>query len=111
LFVPTNQFATETARQTRRRLLLTCNIAETVPKQNNEYMRGGVMRLFFCAIPLVLAACTDSTAYLKNQRTGEIVKCGSAHRITLAEDEVQRSEAQCIQDYKDLGFIPVPGPD
>jgi hypothetical protein len=69
------------------------------------------MRLFFCLIPLVLAGCADSTTYFKNMRTGEVVKCGSTHRMTLAEDEVERSDAQCIQDYKDQGFIRVPGPD
>ena len=58
----------------------------------------------------VCASCTDSTTYLKSEKTGQVVKCGGSHPLTLAEGAVQKREAQCIQDYKDQGFVRVPGP-
>lgn len=57
---------------------------------------------------LALAGCADSTTYLKNEKTGEIVKCGGTHAVTLAEYAVQKREAQCIQDYKEQGYVRVP---
>ncbi len=60
---------------------------------------------------LVLAGCANSTTYLKNEKTGEVVKCGSTHAVTLAESAIQRREAQCIQDYKERGFVRVAGPN
>jgi hypothetical protein len=60
---------------------------------------------------LVLNGCADSTTYLKNEKTGEVVKCGGFHAVTVAEGAIQRREAQCIQDYKERGFVRVPGPN
>ena len=60
---------------------------------------------------LIVSGCADSTTYLKNEKTGEVVKCGGPHAITLREDAIQRREAQCIQDYKERGFVRVPGPN
>jgi len=57
-----------------------------------------------------LAACTTESIYMKNERTGAVVKCGSPHANTLAEPAVQAREAQCIQDYKEQGYVRVPGP-
>lgn len=57
---------------------------------------------------LVLFGCTDSSIYLKNERTGEIVKCGGRHAVTLIEGAVATRESQCIQDYKEQGYVRVP---
>lgn len=68
-------------------------------------MKSAALLLLLC-----VAACTNSTTYLKDQKTGEVVTCGSTHAISAVEGAVQRREAQCIQDYKDRGFVRVPGP-
>jgi hypothetical protein len=60
---------------------------------------------------LMLAGCADSTTYLKNEKSGEIVKCGGVHPVTVAESAIQQREAQCIQDYKERGFVRVSGPN
>lgn len=64
-------------------------------------------------IPLLflLAGCTNAKVYLKNEKTGQIVTCGTVHPITLAESGLARRDSQCIEDYKAQGFIRVPGPD
>lgn len=68
-------------------------------------------RMTAAAIVVALAACANSRTYLKNPSTGEVVKCGSVHPVTLfAEGAVQRREAQCITDYKEQGFVRVAGP-
>ena len=60
---------------------------------------------------LIVSGCADSTTYLKNEKTGEVVKCGGFHAVTLVEGAVQKREAQCIQDYKERGFVRVAGPN
>ena len=65
-------------------------------------------KLLFVA--LLLGGCANSTTYLKNEKTGEVVTCGGTHAVTLAEGAIQAREAQCIQDYKERGFVRVPGP-
>lgn len=60
---------------------------------------------------LLLGGCANSTTYLKNEQTGEVVQCGGLHPLTLAEGAVQQREAQCIQDYKERGFVRVSGPN
>lgn len=57
---------------------------------------------------LLLAACTDSTTYLKNEKTGQIVTCGNRHPLSLTESAIQAREAQCIEDYKQQGYVRVP---
>ncbi len=59
----------------------------------------------------ILSGCADSTTYLKNEKAGEVVKCGGVHAVTLAESAIQRRGAQCIQDYKERGFDRVSGPN
>lgn len=64
----------------------------------------GILVLFL----LTTTACTTESIYMKNERTGDIVKCGRPHANTLAEPAVQAREAQCIQDYKEQGYVRVP---
>lgn len=68
------------------------------------------MRLIAVIFVVSLAGCTTESIYMKNERTGAVVKCGSPHANTLAEPAVQAREAQCIQDYKEQGFVRVPKP-
>lgn len=60
------------------------------------------------AVTLLLCACTNSTTYLKNEKTGKVVTCGGTHFVSLAEWAIQKREAQCIEDYKSQGFVRVP---
>ena len=73
----------------------------------SDNRRSEVKRLF--PFLLILGGCTDSTTFLKNEKTGEVVKCGGFHTVTLAEGAIQKREAQCIQDYKERGFVRVSG--
>jgi hypothetical protein len=59
-------------------------------------------------LTLLLAACADSTTYLKNEKTGQVVTCGGTHAVTIMESAVVKREAQCIEDYKSQGFVRVP---
>jgi hypothetical protein len=60
---------------------------------------------------LALGACADGRTYMKNPTTGQVVTCGTRHPYTVVESAVEQREAQCIQDYKEQGFVRVPGPD
>lgn len=73
-------------------------------------MKDRALMTAVAVVTLLLCACTDSTTFLKNEATGEIVTCGGRHPVTVAESAVQRREAQCIQDYKERGFVRVSGP-
>ena len=48
--------------------------------------------------------------HLKNEKAGQVVNCGGMHAVTLVEAAVEQREAQCIQDYKEQGFVRVPAP-
>lgn len=52
------------------------------------------------------AACTSESIYMKKDAT--VVKCGSPHFSSLSDYAIQAREAQCIQDYKEQGFVRVP---
>jgi hypothetical protein len=66
------------------------------------------MRFLAVFAAFELAACTDSTTYLKNEKTGQVVTCGGQHPVTLVESAVQKREQECIEDYKAQGYIRVP---
>ncbi len=59
---------------------------------------------------LLLGGCIDSTVYLKNPQTGAVVKCGSLHGTSWFENNVEDRETQCINDYKEQGYLRVPKP-
>lgn len=63
-------------------------------------------------IPLLflLAGCTDSTVYMKNAKTGEVVKCGSYHPVSLVENSKKDRDLRCVDDYKEQGYVRVPKP-
>jgi hypothetical protein len=59
---------------------------------------------------LLLSGCIDSSVYLKNPRTGEVVKCGSLHGTSYFESNVQANDFHCINDYKEQGYVRIPKP-
>jgi len=71
-------------------------------------MRYGVL-----LIPFLFSACSTDLIYLKNKETGEVVHCGG-HFVGLDKDfkieGIAQEESQCIKDYKEQGFVRVPGP-
>ena len=70
-------------------------------------MRALIVLLSFSGL---CASCIDSSTYLKNEKTGQVVKCDGSHAVTVVEGAVQKCEALCIQGYKDQGLVRVPGP-
>lgn len=72
---------------------------------------GVFMRHFLLIALLTLSSCTTDPIYLKNKKTGEIVTCGQ-HYVGLAKDfkmeGIAMEEGQCINDYKEQGYIRVP---
>jgi len=71
------------------------------------------MRYRIVLIPLILASCSTDLIYLKNKDTGQIATCGG-HFVGLEKDfkmeGIAMQESQCIQDYKEQGFIRIPKP-
>lgn len=59
---------------------------------------------------LMLTGCIDGSIYLKNPQTGQVVKCGGVHGYSYMEGVEVTRTAQCAQDYKEQGFVRIPGP-
>jgi hypothetical protein len=55
-----------------------------------------------------LAACTTDTIYLKNQATGETATCGG-HPLAfpIYATVAAAHDQDCVQDYKDQGYVRV----
>jgi hypothetical protein len=56
------------------------------------------------------AGCVNNRVYLKNTATGEVVKCGTTHVGPLLALAAQSDEAQCVNDYKEQGYVRVAHP-
>ena len=70
------------------------------------------MRYYLLLLPLLFTGCTDMV-YMKNPQTGQMAECGpywigTATSIKL--DSISRMETQCINDYKEQGYVRNPGP-
>lgn len=65
------------------------------------------------SVVLLLTGCTTDLIYLKNKETGQTVTCGGKF-VGLDKDfkieGIAAQESQCINDYKEQGFVRVPGP-
>ena len=60
-------------------------------------------------LPL-LTACSTDTIYLKNPATGATATCGGHSLFFPIYATVASSHDQeCVQDYKEQGFVRVPG--
>jgi hypothetical protein len=58
-----------------------------------------------------LTACTTETIYMKNQATGETVTCGG-HPLAfpIYATVAAAHDHDCVQDYKDQGYVRVSSP-
>jgi hypothetical protein len=56
------------------------------------------------------AGCVNNRVYLKNAATGEVVKCRASHVGPLLALAAQKDEAQCVNDYKEQGYVRVAHP-
>lgn len=55
---------------------------------------------------LLLCACQHTgKVYLKNQKTGQVVECGDMRGYNR-----EIGDAQCIEDYKEQGYVRIPKP-
>ena len=65
--------------------------------------------LLITALLVGLIGCAAEPVFLKHPGTGQTAKCGPYYdtfgRTGVAE---AMREAQCIQDYKDQGFVRAP---
>ena len=68
------------------------------------------MRLLIILALCAIGGCLDSTTYLKNEKTGQVVTCGGSHVLSYTEAAIQRREALCIEDYRQQGYVRVPKP-
>ncbi len=56
-----------------------------------------------------LAGCvTTDPVYMKNPNTGQVVQCGPYDNRALNSMASAQRESQCIQDYKEQGFVRSP---
>lgn len=62
------------------------------------------MRYALLGLVLILAACT-SPVRMQHPETGAIVECGPYPAGGLAGISSASREAQCINDYKEQGFV------
>lgn len=69
------------------------------------------MRLVICFLPLLLAACSTETIYMKNPTTGQTATCGG-HPLAfpIYATVASSHDQECVQDYKEQGYVRVPGP-
>lgn len=70
------------------------------------------MRLAACTALLALAACETPTTTLRHPTTGQIATCGGNVSSSLAGGMIgysiqQSSDAQCVQRWQAMGFVPV----
>ena len=59
-------------------------------------------------ILLILAACTTDPVFMRHPETGQTVQCGPYDSGGVKATAAALHEAQCIQDYKEQGFVRVP---
>jgi hypothetical protein len=70
------------------------------------------MRRLAIVMMLGLAACSQTIpVYMKNLSTGKIAQCGPYKNNDLNATAAAMHEKQCIEDYKEQGFVRVPSPD
>ena len=71
-----------------------------------------MIRLGLLLVPLILASCTTEAIYMRDPKTGQTATCG-AHPLafpiyaTIAASHDQ----ECVQDYKEQGYVRVPAPN
>jgi len=67
--------------------------------------------IFVLASTLLVAACSQTEpVYMKNPVTGQSATCGPYKNNDLNATAAAIHEKQCIEDYKEQGFVRVPTP-
>ena len=69
--------------------------------------------LLFLGLVFLLASCASTTkpVFLTHPKTGATVQCGPYPTRGLAKPmAAAMHETQCIQDYKEQGYVRVPSP-
>ena len=67
--------------------------------------------IIISALVGVLGACTTTEpVYLRHQKTGQVVQCGPYDGRPIQSSASAVREAQCINDYKEQGFVRIPKP-
>ena len=71
-------------------------------------MRHFLALFLLCA----LAGCSTETIYMKNQTTGEVATCGD-HPLAfpIYATIAATHDQECVQNYRDQGFVRVAKPD
>jgi hypothetical protein len=64
----------------------------------------------FSALALLACVHTDPV-YMRNATTGKVVVCGPYRNNGVNAEPAATHERQCIQDYKEQGFVRVPAPE
>jgi hypothetical protein len=69
-------------------------------------------RIFALFLLVTPAACTTDTVYLRNPTTGETATCGG-HPLAfpIYATVASTHDQECVQDYKDQGFVRYKGPN
>lgn len=66
-----------------------------------------IRNLLYMTALVVLMGCTQ-TVYMKHPATGKTVQCGPYRSTGIPAMAGAMREAQCIQDYKEQGYVRVP---
>jgi hypothetical protein len=71
-----------------------------------------VIRLLAMCSLLAISACTTETVYMKNQATGAAATCGG-HPLAfpIYATIAATHDQECVQDYKDQGYVRVATPN
>ena len=64
------------------------------------------MRRAICLLALLVAGCTEAI-HLRNPTTGATATCGPYASGGMAGLTTPQREAQCINDFKEQGFVRV----
>lgn len=76
-----------------------------------EESKGNVMQWGFVVFLVFLSACTE-TIYMKNSATGQMATCGHHPLIFPIYATIAAAHDQdCVGNYKEQGFVRVPGPN
>ncbi len=67
------------------------------------------MRFIFCLLIVALIGCSQTPiVYMKNPLNGQIATCGPYKNNDLNATAAAMQEHQCIEDYKQQGYLRSP---
>jgi hypothetical protein len=69
------------------------------------------MKVWYLLPLLALGACSTDIIYMKNPATGQTATCGGHPLAFPIYATVAAShDGECVQDYKEQGYVRVPSP-